>query len=188
MYHQIITHNTFLKVALHELFREFNGNSSYYIIDLDNSADLNEILQHTMQSSYLNCKLFLCGSKGVYSELFSAFDVISLDDPLVEIREQIRHDQTINQKDIEEFIQSVRKLESLTYCQRKICLLDRMHRLATAPTILNLNTSSIYRNIWLAARKLNFNTLLNFRVFIKNEYSNEELNLLWEEKTVQRLG
>lgn len=178
MYQKIITHNIFLKAALQNIFNELHQNSNYYIIDLDSPISLNEIIQHTTLSNLMNCRLFLCGSKGVYSELFSCFSVINLDDPIIKIRDKIIYSQTLSPKDIERYIQSVRTLEHLTYCQKKLCLLDRMHRLKTAPTIVNLNTSSIYRNIWQAAIKLNFNTLINFRLFIKNEYSNEELQLL----------
>lgn len=178
MYHQIITHNHFLKSALHTILNEIQVDGNYCIIDLDCLAGLNEIYQYAMRCKCLNFPLFLCGSKGVYSELFSCFNVIDLNEPVEEIKAKIKQRQIINPADIEQYIRSVRKLETLTHCQIKICQLDRMHRLTAAPAIVNLNVSSIYRNIWQAARKLNFNSLINFRVFIRNEYSNEELQLL----------
>lgn len=171
----IITRNIYLEIALRNLMDKYYTYIDYIMIDLDSSSSLKEIALYTVLSNYFRCKLFLVGSKGIYSELFSSFNVIDLNQSLHFVRSKLIDSKSVNPDEICAFIESVKKLDRLTQGQIKLCLLDRMQELRLAPAVMSLNTSSVYRNIWLAAKKLNFSSLLNFRTFIANEYSNEEL-------------
>lgn len=174
----IITHNNYLKIALRDIMDKYYTDSDYIMIDLDCSSNLQEIASYAGLCKRSHYKLFFVGSKGIYSELFSNFNVIDLNNSCHSVKNKLIDHEAINPDEVHEYIQSVKKLERLTHGQIKICLLDRRKELRIAPAVMRLNTSSVYRNIWIAAKKLNFSSLLNFRTFIKNEYSNEELECL----------
>lgn len=178
MHKHIITRNNYLKIALCEIMDKHYTCSDYIMIDLDCSSELKEISFYASLCKYFRWKLFFIGGKGIYSELFSSFNIIDLNESVNSVTNKLSYNGTINPDEVRKYIKSVRKLEKLTQDQIKLCLLDLMQDLRIAPRVMSLNTSSVYRNIWIAAKKLNFSSRLHFRTFIKNEYSIEQLKCL----------
>lgn len=172
----IITHNTYLEIALNHIIKIINHGNGFIIIDLDSSSSLEEIHSHVKLCESLHLELFLTGYKGIYSELFSCFSIINPNESLNKIIDSFTTMETNNPIDVNNYIESTRKLELLTRGQIKICLLDRKNKIKEAPKCMSLNISSIYRNIWIAANKMNFKSLIKFRKFIENEFTNEDLN------------
>lgn len=170
----LLTDNSYLCFALSETLQYINS----CIVDLDCCSSLSDISQIVSDCGKDNTPIILMGSRGIYVELFSCFGIIDMKHPVETVIKILREHVGIEPKQLEEYILSCRTLDKLTASQVNICLLDLQKKIATAPTVLNLTISSIYRNIGIAAEKLNFKTLLYFRYFISKEFSENNLEIL----------
>lgn len=174
----IYTNNNYLKLALFSLINKIEGDLDFYILDLDSCNSLHEILRHIVNCEDRGIELYLIGGRSIYAELFSCFDMIDINLSLDYIQEYLNGSSKIKLSELKDFIASCRMLEQLTLKQINICLLDRMRKTHIASEIMNLNISSIYRNLSRSVELLNFKSLLNFRLFIMNEFTDDDLALL----------
>ncbi|EMY7928786.1 hypothetical protein REY83_004812 [Klebsiella aerogenes] len=174
----IITKNNYFRIALSELMQKYNAGNSYYAIDLDCSTNLDKLLSIFSRCEEKNCTVFLFGSRGVYAELFSCFNVISMNQSVEAIASLIRKNYSTSPVHLIEYIASCHSLTRLSTSQIKICLLDRKQNISLALEMLVVNRSTIYRHINMAASKYNFDSLVNFRCFISREFCNADLELL----------
>jgi hypothetical protein len=166
-------------MALSELIDRDYLDKKFCVIDLDCCSNLNEIIDIiSIWEAYNGRGIFLMGSKGIYSELFSCFDVIDANLSIDIICRILNKGEGLSSVQLRKYILSCRSLEMLTVSQVRICLLDRNMLINSAPDIVGLNISSVYRHINNASRALNFKSIINFRCFISKEFTDTELAVL----------
>lgn len=170
----IISDNIYFRIALSELMNKSNDWKWMCVIDLDCCKSLDELLIIFTNCEEKGYEIFLSGSRGIYFELFSGFNIIDVNLPIEKVELFFRQCNGLSPTHLIEHISSCRSLAKLNTLQINICHLDRNKKISVAPFLLNLTLSSIYRNINLAASRLHFQSLLNFRYFIMKEISNED--------------
>lgn len=122
----ILTRNTFYRVALTWLINRYFPYREMCLIDLEGCSKLQNLMKVIEAHDFSNkVEIFFFGDSGIYSELFSKFDVISGSCTQKEFINHVSSTRGISIDKFSEHVASCRALKNLTRSQVRACVLMR---------------------------------------------------------------